>query len=160
MDLENTKPELTQAAAALEETQRSYAHHKDLYEKLRGDVAVKMQFLDENRVSNATPQASAAAVVAALHYWDSCHNFQIKVMHKQLILLHNAIAAYFSGNAMALESTLKQFNIKVSAQQWRQPRRSPLKALIACSLSHRTTLVALGWSSRSWALSQQQHFTP
>lgn len=34
-------------------------------------------------------------------------------MHKQLILLHNAIAAYFSGNAMALESTLKQFNIKV-----------------------------------------------
>lgn len=38
-------------------------------------------------------------------------------MHKQLILLHNAIAAYFSGNAMALESTLKQFNIKVSAHQ-------------------------------------------
>lgn len=54
MDLENTKPELTQAASALEETQRSYAHHKDLYEKLRGDVAVKMQFLDENRVSFAT----------------------------------------------------------------------------------------------------------
>lgn len=35
-------------------------------------------------------------------------------MHKQLILLHNAIAAYFSGNAKALEATLKQFNIKVS----------------------------------------------
>jgi len=50
MDLENTKPEITQAASSLEETQRSYAHHKDLYEKLRGDVAVKMQFLDENRV--------------------------------------------------------------------------------------------------------------
>ncbi|KAL7729631.1 hypothetical protein ACLKA6_007911 [Drosophila palustris] len=88
MDLENTKPEISQAASALEETQRSYAHHKDLYEKLRGDVAVKMQFLDENR---------------------------IKVMHKQLILLHNAIAAYFSGNAMALESTLKQFNIKLKS---------------------------------------------
>lgn len=51
MDLENTKPELTQAATSLEETQRSFAHHKDQYEKLRGDVAVKMQFLDENRVS-------------------------------------------------------------------------------------------------------------
>ncbi|ALC46508.1 CG17184 [Drosophila busckii] len=88
MDLENTKPELTQAASSLEETQRSYAHHKDQYEKLRGDVAIKMQFLDENR---------------------------IKVMHKQLILLHNAIAAYFSGNAMALESTLKQFNIKLKS---------------------------------------------
>lgn len=35
-------------------------------------------------------------------------------MHKQLVLLHNAIAAYFSGNAAALEGTLKQFNIKVS----------------------------------------------
>lgn len=36
-------------------------------------------------------------------------------MHKQLVLLHNAIAAYFSGNATALETTLKQFNIKVAA---------------------------------------------
>ncbi|KAH8346485.1 hypothetical protein KR084_001394 [Drosophila pseudotakahashii] len=88
MDLENTKPELTPSAAALEETQRSYAQHKEQYEKLRSDVAIKMQFLDENR---------------------------IKVMHKQLILLHNAIAAYFSGNAMALESTLKQFNIKLKS---------------------------------------------
>lgn len=35
-------------------------------------------------------------------------------MHKQLVLLHNAVSAYFSGNAVALESTLKQFNIKVS----------------------------------------------
>lgn len=35
-------------------------------------------------------------------------------MHKQLLLLHNAIAAYFSGNAQALEGTLKQFNIRVS----------------------------------------------
>lgn len=34
-------------------------------------------------------------------------------MHKQLVLLHNAVSAYFSGNAVALESTLKQFNIKV-----------------------------------------------
>lgn len=51
MDLENAKPELTPSAAALEETQRSYAQHKEQYEKLRSDVAVKMQFLDENRVS-------------------------------------------------------------------------------------------------------------
>ena len=34
-------------------------------------------------------------------------------MHKQLVLLHNAVSAYFSGNAVALEGTLKQFNIKV-----------------------------------------------
>lgn len=35
-------------------------------------------------------------------------------MHKQLVLLHNAVSAYFSGNAVALESTLMQFNIKVA----------------------------------------------
>lgn len=34
-------------------------------------------------------------------------------MHKQLVLLHNAVAAYFSGNAAALEGTIKQFNVKV-----------------------------------------------
>lgn len=35
-------------------------------------------------------------------------------MHKQLLLLHNAVAAYFSGNAQALEGTLKHFNIKIT----------------------------------------------
>lgn len=35
-------------------------------------------------------------------------------MHKQLVLLHNAVAAYFSGNAVALEGTIKQFNVKVN----------------------------------------------
>lgn len=34
-------------------------------------------------------------------------------MHKQLLLFHNAVSAYFSGNQTALEATLKQFNIKV-----------------------------------------------
>jgi len=36
---------------------------------------------------------------------------QLKVMHQQLILFHNAIAAYFSGNQTALEHTVKQFNV-------------------------------------------------
>jgi hypothetical protein len=34
-------------------------------------------------------------------------------MKNQLLLFHNAIAAYFSGNKEALESTMKQFNLKV-----------------------------------------------
>lgn len=68
-----------------EEAQQNFSKHKENYEKLRSDVSVKMQFLDENR---------------------------IKVMHKQLLLFHNAISAYFSGNASALESTIKQFSIK------------------------------------------------
>lgn len=34
-------------------------------------------------------------------------------MHKQLLLFHNAISAYFAGNQQQLEETLKQFNIKL-----------------------------------------------
>lgn len=49
MDLENSKPEPTSPTTS-EEAQRSFAKHKDNYEKLRADIAVKMQFLDENRV--------------------------------------------------------------------------------------------------------------
>lgn len=49
MDLESTKPDVP--ATNGDETQKSYTKHKESYEKLRADVAVKMQFLDENRVS-------------------------------------------------------------------------------------------------------------
>ncbi|XP_043286263.1 arfaptin-2 isoform X2 [Venturia canescens] len=72
----------------LEEAQINYDQHKHNFEKLRSDVSIKLKFLDENRV---------------------------KVMHKQLLLFHNAVSAYFSGNHTALEATLKQFNIKVKS---------------------------------------------
>nr|CAD7577557.1 unnamed protein product [Timema californicum] len=74
--------------ARLEEAQQNYDHHRTHFEKLRSDVSIKLKFLDENR---------------------------IKVMHKQLLLFHNAVSAYFSGNQSALEATLKQFNIKVKS---------------------------------------------
>lgn len=48
IDLENTKPDAAQINN--EDTLKNYNKHKDNYEKLRSDVAVKMQFLDENRV--------------------------------------------------------------------------------------------------------------
>lgn len=75
----------TYAARALD-TQANFSMHKDKFEKLRSDVTIKLKFLDENK---------------------------IKVMHKQLLLFHNAISAYFSGNQSALDATLKQFNIKL-----------------------------------------------
>ncbi len=56
---------------------------------------------------------------------------QVKVMHKQLLLFHNAISAYFAGNQQQLEQTLKQFNIKLKPpgadkpswleEQWKCP---------------------------------------
>ncbi|XP_050424902.1 arfaptin-2 [Adelges cooleyi] len=69
----------------VDDAQQNYQHHKEEFEKLRSDVIVKLKFLDENRV---------------------------KVMHKQLLMFHNATIAYFSNNHQALESSLKQFNIK------------------------------------------------
>ena len=38
-------------------------------------------------------------------------------MQKQLLLFHNAVSAYFAGNQAALESTMKQFAIKVPGGQ-------------------------------------------
>lgn len=49
MDLESTKPEVTSPGS--DDAQKNYTKHKENYEKLRADVTVKMQFLDENRVS-------------------------------------------------------------------------------------------------------------
>lgn len=43
--------------------------------------------------------------------------FQIKVMQRQLLLFHNASAAYFSGNKQALESTMKEFHVKMSSKE-------------------------------------------
>ena len=37
----------------------------------------------------------------------------LQVMQKQLLLFHNAVAGYFSGNQTALDATMKQFAIKV-----------------------------------------------
>merc|ERR1712051_450340 len=74
------------SSAKLAEVEQSFELKKNEFEKLRSDVQIKLKFLDENRV---------------------------KVMHKQLLLFHNAIAAYFSGNEKALEATMKQFSIKI-----------------------------------------------
>ncbi|KAJ8367486.1 hypothetical protein AAFF_G00317370 [Aldrovandia affinis] len=38
---------------------------------------------------------------------------KVKVLHNQLVLFHNAIAAYYAGNQQQLEQTLKQFHIKL-----------------------------------------------
>ncbi|CAG9534577.1 unnamed protein product [Cercopithifilaria johnstoni] len=62
--------------------------HRGKYEQLKTDVKVKLRLLEENR-------------------W--------KVMRKQLLLLHNALIAYFSGNAKALLSSMKSLNLGETA---------------------------------------------
>uniref|UniRef100_H3CX44 ADP-ribosylation factor interacting protein 2b n=1 Tax=Tetraodon nigroviridis TaxID=99883 RepID=H3CX44_TETNG len=74
------------AMARIDAAQQQYQVQREKYERLRSDVTIKLKFLEENKV---------------------------KVMHKQLLLFHNAISAYFAGNQQQLEQTLKQFNIKL-----------------------------------------------
>ncbi|CAK6972379.1 arfaptin-1 isoform X2 [Scomber scombrus] len=70
----------------IEQSQQQFQVHREKFERLRNDVSVKLKFLEENKV---------------------------KVLHNQLILFHNAIAAYYAGNQQQLEETLKQFHIKL-----------------------------------------------
>jgi len=95
-DLEwyNSAPKTDVNLAKKQETEDSFSRQKLEFERLRSDVQIKLKFLDENRV---------------------------KVMHKQLLLLHNAVSAYFSGNQSALEATMKQFSIKVKSPNSASP---------------------------------------
>lgn len=67
------------------EEQEEFEARRKEFMKLRSDVAVKLKFLEENRV---------------------------KVMRKQLLMFQRAVSGYFTGNQSALEGTLKEFNIK------------------------------------------------
>ncbi|CAD5116293.1 DgyrCDS5199 [Dimorphilus gyrociliatus] len=78
----------------LKEAENKHAYHKAKFERLRGDVSIKMRFLDENRV---------------------------KVMQKQLLLFHNAVSHYHTGNVVALEKTMKQFSIKLKTPNSSNP---------------------------------------
>lgn len=95
-DLENVQmgPRDSTSTPRIEDAKTKFDEHKQKYETLRADVAIKLKFLEENKV---------------------------KVMHKQLLLFHNAVSAYFSGNETALDATLKQFNIKLKAPNSAKP---------------------------------------
>jgi hypothetical protein len=81
-------PQTTPKQQQITVLQRELVNYKEKYERLKKDVAIKMKFLDENRV---------------------------KVMKKQLVLFHSSIAAYFTGNQQAIEATVKQFNLNANS---------------------------------------------
>ena len=43
-------------------------------------------------------------------------SLQLKVTHKQLVLLHNAFAAYFSGNHSAMEELVAELQARLEEQ--------------------------------------------
>lgn len=46
---------------------------------------------------------------------------QLKVTHTQLVLLHGAFAAYYSGNHTAMEALVKEFHSKLEQVDKRDP---------------------------------------
>ncbi|CAL8286180.1 unnamed protein product [Arctogadus glacialis] len=87
-DLEelNLGPRDASTMPKIELSQQHFQAYREKYERMRNDVSIKLRFLEENKV---------------------------KVLHNQLMLFHNAIAAYYAGNQQQLEQTLKQFHIKM-----------------------------------------------
>lgn len=72
-----------------EEAKKAYLAQKEKFESLRNNLQIKMRFLEENKA---------------------------KVMRKQLLILHNSLAAYFSGNKDELEKTMKEFHVRVMSK--------------------------------------------
>ncbi|TRY74040.1 hypothetical protein TCAL_13420, partial [Tigriopus californicus] len=101
-----------------------------------GNLANRSPELQEEFLYNADTQRNLVKngeqLIGALNFFVSsvntlCHKTMedtiatVKVMHKQLMLFHNAVAAYFSGNQKALESTMKQFSINVKSPNSTKP---------------------------------------
>jgi hypothetical protein len=72
-----------------EEAKKTYLEQKERFESLRNNLQIKLRFLEENKA---------------------------KVMRKQLLILHNSLAAYFSGNKEELEKTMKEFHVRVMSK--------------------------------------------
>eukprot|EP00117_Sycon_ciliatum_P006941 scpid75442/ scgid10257/ Arfaptin-1; ADP-ribosylation factor-interacting protein 1 len=70
----------------LERKVQELDERKRRFESLRKDLTVRVHFLEQN---------------------------QLKVMTRQLTLLHNASCAYFTGNSEQLEKCIRQFHIKM-----------------------------------------------
>ncbi|KAL2079529.1 hypothetical protein ACEWY4_025273 [Coilia grayii] len=87
-DLEelNLGPRDATTLPKIEQAQLLYQQHRQKYEKMRDDLTIKLKLLEENRV---------------------------KVLQKQLILLHSAVAAYYAGNQQKLNQTLQQFHSRL-----------------------------------------------
>lgn len=84
-DLEYLKsvPPKEQKLHEISNLEQEVTNYKIRYENLKKDVAIKIKFLDENRV---------------------------KVMKKHLVFFQRAINSYFKGNYEVLSSTIKQID--------------------------------------------------
>lgn len=128
-DLEelNLGPRDASTTPKMEQSQQQFQVHRDKYERMRNDVSVKLRFLEENKVSWRLALALTGKMqtfdfkCAHLLFSPLLASAQVKVLHNQLILFHNAIAAYYAGNQQQLEETLKQFHIKLKVPGGESP---------------------------------------
>lgn len=77
-------PPSSASTTKLEEAKAVYETHRLKYEDMCSTLSAKLKFLDDNR---------------------------LKVMRRDLVLLHNATSAYFSGNKADFERQLSQYSM-------------------------------------------------
>eukprot|EP00117_Sycon_ciliatum_P013267 scpid77294/ scgid13997/ Arfaptin-1; ADP-ribosylation factor-interacting protein 1 len=79
-------PGNTGKALKLERAEADFEIHRSRYDRMRSELAIKLQLLDENKT---------------------------KVMQNQLVLFHNACCAFYTSDATALAECLQKFHIKL-----------------------------------------------
>ncbi|KAF7259481.1 hypothetical protein EG68_03398 [Paragonimus skrjabini miyazakii] len=67
------------------------------------------------------------------------HENRVRVMQHNLLLLHHATSAYFSGDEKKLEQTLKQFSVK-SISPYNLPAARPKNAVSRCTTMNRSQM--------------------
>lgn len=113
----------------IEQAQALYQTHRQKYERMRDDLSIKLKLLEENRVRDRKKTYLFRACRVFLCDYVVCMIamcvcflpltpssrvcLQVKVLQKQLILLHSAVAAYYAGNQQKLNQTLRQLHSKL-----------------------------------------------
>lgn len=107
VDLEelNLRPRDASSLPKLERAQREFQDQKERYQKIRRDLSIKVQLLEQNKVrpEQADPEPGPGRWLSRNL---ACP--QVKVLHQQLWLLHGAVAAHSLSCHSFLDQSLQQ----------------------------------------------------
>ncbi len=69
----------------MDDANRKFAAHKEKYERLKGDVAIKLKFLDENRVCTFKNSISKNS---NFHFQHSIFIYLVTIILKKTNMIH------------------------------------------------------------------------
>ena len=104
-------------------------------EALRRELWIKTELLNGNRIQagRRAGRGCCCSLPSGGHDADCARSplsprvaAAMQVMRGMLLLLHNSVCAYFSGNGHALEDTLRKYHVLVHGAAWTSPPSAPL----------------------------------